>query len=469
MTSTVGTPAGQLGAERQHNTAGSSGLGRALDFAAVVYIVMQAGELYRPVSAIIGVGSQTANIFLVCFGLVYLGCRLRDLRACLRDSVFKVWCIAFLAPFPILLLHWARTTIGSDRLAYWAAFNSVTVVLFLTAGVLVYRGGQRLAFRVLSTVLLTALIGFVVNLRSPEFIRAVLVHTSNELAYGHDLTRILGFFQHPNIAALSLVMLLGGVSGNSHFHAKPAIVQGGVITLIAGGVALTGSRTSLLLLIPVLALHMVNGWALAGRTAQATARVAGSVLVFFTAAWVTVRGFASTSAPDDRLYLTLNSRIGSLSDVLTGEVSDQSLYARSEVISQYSRFIEGSPWLGYGPDFVAAQISAGKLSNVSQNAWLEWMVIGGLGLALTALIATAVTVRAAGSRANRENPGRATLLAAVVILSLATFSVVNVLSLRTPAFVLGLAVGGFVTTSRAPDRLALEDGRGVSVRTAGRV
>ena len=60
--------------------------------------------------------------------------------------------------------------------------------------------------------------------------------------------------------------------------------------------------------------------------------------------------------------------------VTGNQVADASLSIRGGVLDYYFNLSMERPFLGFGPNITESVVDAGKVSNVSQNLWLQWAV-----------------------------------------------------------------------------------------------
>jgi hypothetical protein len=422
----------------------------AFDRLALLALFLQTSELYRPISLLVGVRSQVVNlVYIALYGLYLLYSRRRlartrnsRSRGLLDMPLGQVWAAAFFLGFLMLGIQSITGTLIFDRTIYWFGYWLLFAGMFMTAAVVFPKVGERVVTRFFILVLAATWLGFVVNILNYQFIRRVLVHTGNELGQASDLSRVVGFYQHPNMAAFTLTLALAMLVSSRRFMASSLLLHAAVLAASVGGVIITGSRTSTLLIGVVVLWYFATIFKMSGRGSVAVSRAVIAPALLFLTAVLAVGAITSMLGRGSELYTTMTSRLQTLPSIARGDTTtDQSVMIRKQNLDAYVERFMAKPLEGYGPDYPSQEIQSGRLMDVSQNAWLEWAVKYGSVYPFAIALAFLVTWRTAGRLRTVDAWVWARVALLVGIFVVASFSIVDFLLLRAPVCVLGALVG----------------------------
>lgn len=415
----------------------------SLDGIALLAVYMQVTELYRPLGYIFGFpNSLWVNmIFLACFS-GYLVARIESVKA-LPSGIVLAWCSA-LVGFPLVLmsLQLLDSSVTTNRLVYWTIFASLFMLLLLVTIVLWSRWGPRLTRPFFLAAIAAAWLGFIVNWVDYQFLRDVMAHGSISIWISEHTTRAIGFYQHPNAAAFSLVLYFVCLACNQRFLNGNFVVQTTAAMASLIGVLITGSRTSLLLLAIAFVWYLRNMTKSSAdflfESREATRkRVLLMPLIPIAVSIMSILALQILSVSRRDLAEMVSVRIESLTEL----GSDVSAGQRITMVSRYFADLFESPLLGRGPDYATQQIAAGDYLNVSQNAWLEWSLAMGIPYALLMGMVLLWTYRYAELNSRTRPLLHAFTSLVIIIFLIISFSMVNPFWLRTPICVLGVLLG----------------------------
>jgi len=414
-----------------------------LDGGAILLLFLQASELYKPIGYLIGLpSSQSVNMVFMAGMSFYLLVNVRPVLALLKRPAIFAWTV-LLVPLPVALmvLQAMSGDLDLERLVYWTVFSLLFLEMMLVAAVVWRRHGPVLTKPFFLGCVAAAGLAFAINLLDYGFVRDVMWFSANRIAVSDATVRMLGFYQHPNMAAISICLYVVCLLSDRKFVTGSQITQVVVIILAGAGIVLTGSRTTSLLFLVAIAAYALFflriGLASPARLAKRlaimiTVMAATSVLLYFV---------ARQMSPEivDNAVDRASSMLGFLDGSAIG--NDESAQIRINILSSYWRDIQKALFLGRGPDFAFERIEGGFYSNVSQNSWIEWWLKFGLLYCIAVVAVLAVTYFFA-RRVGRSDPylrfGGSLLLCVVL---LASFSFVDIFWLRAMACAIGCYLG----------------------------
>jgi hypothetical protein len=215
-----------------------------------------------------------------------------------------------------------------------------------------------------------------------------------------------------------------------------------VLAASVGGVIITGSRTSTLLIGVVVLWYFATIFKMSGRGSVAVSRAVVAPALLLLTAVLAVGAITSVLGRGSELYTTTTSRLQTLPSIVRGDSTiDQSVMIRKQNLDVYIERFKAKPLEGYGPDYPSQEIESGRLTDVSQNAWLEWAVKYGPVYPSAIALAFLVTWRTARRLRTVDAWVWARVALLIGIFVVASFSIVDFLSLRAPVCVLGALIG----------------------------
>jgi hypothetical protein len=410
-----------------------------LDRLALLAVFLQITELYRPLGLIAAVPTSLyVNVMFLAFFALYLVAR-HQLLMQLHSLVPLGWAFAFiLAPAVVMSLQVVNEDLSPERLTYWCTYSLLFTLLFFTSVVLWIRFGPGLTMPFFLGCLAATWFGFVVNWTNYEFLREVMAFTSNPISASLKTTRMIGFYQHPNAAAFSLVLFFAALACDRRFLTSNLSLQVVAAAAWLVGVLVTGSRTSLLLSLLVFAWYTANLMKVRQIDSIST-RV--RALITPLAPILTISGsllallYIASSRAD--LGIMLTDRFKSIVNLF----DDASANVRLSVLSDYLGDVVDSPLLGYGPDFASDQTRSGNYLNVSQNSWLEWAIAFGVPYSIVMAAMLWSTYRLAIKTVRNVPLSMSYARLSLILLSLITLSMVHPFWMRSPVCALGVLVG----------------------------
>lgn len=413
----------------------------SLDSLALIAVFLQFTQIYRPLGYIGGfTTSRQTNIVFLFFFAFYVVARNKTLVQSGSGFIAAWACALGAVPTVIMGIQLLDGSVTAERLSYWSVVSVMFALLLLVAVVLWARWGPRLSMPFFIACIGGIWVGFAVNWIDYEFVRKVMVFGSSPFAASRSVGLTLGFFGHPNEAALALVLCVASLACTEQFLSSHVLLQTVVTAFCLTGVLVTGSRTSLLLLAIALIWYTANlfklhsSGSLAGR---ARALIAPLIPAIVIAAGLILLLLIASSRAD--VADTVGSRISSIADVVGG--TDVSASMRKAILSQYYSDITASPALGRGPDYVADQMALGNYASVSQNAWLEWAVKLGVPYALLMALMLTSTYRFAARRVNSQPVSLSHARLILILFAVLSFSMVDIFWMQAPVSVLGVLLG----------------------------
>lgn len=415
----------------------------SLDGFALLCVFVQVTELYRPLGYLFGFpNSLWVNTAFLLFLSGYLVARVETLKE-LRSNVAIMWCFALIgAPLVVMILQSFDGSVTLNRLAYWTIFASLFVLLLLTTIVLWTRWGPVLTRPFFLAAIASAWFGFAVNWWDYQFLRNVMEHGSISIWISEYTTRAIGFYQHPNAAAFSLVLYFTCLVCDRRFLSGSVMLQSAAAMGSVVGVLITGSRTSLALLVLAflwylrnLAKAAVDRRSSDPESARRRALLMPLIPISVSMMSIIVLQILAVSRRD--LADMVSLRIASLTEL----GSDVSAGQRITMVNRYLTDLAESPLLGHGPDYATQQIAAGKYLNVSQNAWLEWSVAMGIPYAILMATLLIYTYRYIRNNTLLQPLLHSFASLMAIVFVIISFSMVNPFWLRSPICALGVLLG----------------------------
>lgn len=425
-----------------------------LDRLALVAVFLQTTELYRPLGFMAGFStSLTVNVIFLLFFVFYLVVRHNTLLE-LHSGVVVGWALALsVVPTCIMGIQLLDDSVSMERVIYWSLFCLIFALLMLTVVVLWAKAGPDISTPFFVACIAATWVGFAVNWLDYDFLREVMAFSSNPISASKRTIRMLGFYPHPNAAALALTLYFACLACARRFLTASLLLQIVTSTACLVGVLVTGSRTSLILLLIVFVWYVKNVYGM--HRGNSAAKSGKSLMAPFIPVAVAAASFVLlqiiASSRDD-LGEMLALRTSMLADLLGGTENqsadaDTSLTLRVSILSRYLADIAESPLLGRGPDFASSQIQFGNYTNVSQNSWLEWAIAFGVPyVALMALMLT-LTYRLSHGLGPANTLVRSYARLVLLIIGISTFSVVNPFWARSVVCVVGALLGSLLYAS----------------------
>lgn len=416
-----------------------------LDFIALIVIFLHASALVGPIGYIAGLpGVFATSILTLSISVIYI---LMNIRIVLLYANYFLFILFFsfiiVLPISIMIIQFIAEMISRDGVLYWSGVVLMYGLLFLVSAILSWKLTDRALMVFFILCLFLVLFGFIINVVDYSFIREVMVFTGNKMALSLFLSRNLGFFGHPNEAAISVTLY----SAFLIFIpiSKPRYMRVFVILFGFGLVIITQSRTSMALFSIVVLLFIITYLFQRGVSGAFDVMVFGFAL---TMSVVLVIIFIQISAQSD-VFGGIFERIGSIFDIASSRdgVEDMSAQIRFRMAKEYMMLAGEYPWLGLGFEVLGAQMNSGYLEEVSQISWLQWSLQYGVPYAFFGafvLLFALYRVASVALKKTCENPFALCFLVIMFIVTLATFSLVDVFFIRSIVIVVGFALGRFI-------------------------
>ena len=305
-----------------------------LDGAAAIALLLQATEAYRFLGFLSPFSSQTISILFTAFFALYLAARWRTFAAFINRPLGQAWiaatCVVLILSLGLQVLAGGMAT---DRALYWGAFSLLFMLILMTAYVLWARKGPSMTMPFFVSAIAVTWLGFAVNLLNYGLIREVMSYTSNRIAQSDYLSRVLGFYPHPNMAGLALTLFLACLVTDQRFLRSSVFTHATVLSSVIAGVALTGSRTSLLLLTLVIAWYLIALMRAPGASASSVVRAFFAPIAILAAVCAGVVVLVTVVGPSSQIYESVLARAGSL---VGGNIEDDmSISARVAIFDVY--------------------------------------------------------------------------------------------------------------------------------------
>lgn len=420
---------------------------KPLDKVAFLAIFLQSSELYRPLGYFSQLpSSQTINIAFLAFFSFYLLLNYKFLIELSRSKIFIYACILlFGMQFIIMMIQLLGRLISPDRLIYWTAFSFLYFEIFVTSAILWGKFGGNSTIKFFLACIAATWLGFFIQILDYQTIRNVMDFTSNEIAASDTSIRMIGFFQHPNMAALSLVTFFLMLATTKSFHRKNILLKLIISLSVFFGIVMTGSRTSLILYFITLFWYFMtaqkshNNISLNLRFLKIILLIL-LIIIIILISYTTLSGITTNS---NSTLTTAIERLESLIHIFSGSAlkNDESAILRYEVISAYATDIIKNPFLGHGPDFATTRIEQSLYTNVSQNSFIEWSLKFGVFYAIFAAFFLIKMYFYSAAFKKYEFFSSIKCQALVTCFLVAMLSVVDIFWYRSIACALGAAIG----------------------------
>jgi hypothetical protein len=418
----------------------------ASDWFGALLVLVQLSALY----GFIGMRARLPNaatLSTVTLGLhlIYCGLNVRTIIALIRRWYILI-IIVFLWFLPLLIvfLQFLTGLYPTDRFVYWAAYVSFFGTLTMTSLILSYRADPRYITRLILIALSIIAFEFALNVLSYNNVRPILLFIGSPVSVSLQYSRILGFFSHPNEAACAVNLCLFWVLlwRNVRFGAGQLVL----IVISASLIIATGSRTSLIVLVLIVAGYLY-------RTLSTERKGGGKVfLTIATGVPLLTIAIALIMTQPNTQY-GMSQRIIQLVGMVSGAGSgDESATLRVIVINKFIDIVLDAPLLGSGFDALSEYVKQGVLPTVSQVAWLQWAGEYGILYPLFGafvLVSVFARARRAQRRSHAERKAGGALAFLIGILFVYSLSLVDIFMIRSIVVVLGLSVGAL---ARAVDR-----------------
>lgn len=345
----------------------------------LLVIFLNLSEMYRPLGLVIGFDrSSVVTGLSLLVTILYLFIHGRELLDIIKFRLVFYWILLVLViPTLMMILHFFSGYMNFEELFYWMFFSAHFGFLMLGVIVLVGQLDSRYFKFLYIACVFSVIFGFVVNLVNYDFIRQVLLFTGNKMVVQESLYRIMGFFQHPNLAALSVILYFVILMGFFPAKENSLLMKNVLVLMMIFLVVITGSRTSTLLAVVVMFMYL---WPVVFNVVRHGAVLKLIFPVPQIIGWISVIAsllmllpmLANVDFGIDALNRVM-VRYSSIVDILSqSSAGDASLDFRMEIIPVYFEFILEKPFIGFGPQFVVDRLADGVFFHVSQNALIEW-------------------------------------------------------------------------------------------------
>jgi len=409
---------------------------------ALVLLISNFCSLY----GVIGVVAHIPSLLLVSvgFGLVSSIYILINMRVVLlilsKTPVWMTIFVGYILPIFHIIVLYLCELIPFGRVFYWAALNSSLAAIFVAAVVYGISSDKIKISKFFYLSLVIISVEFLSNSVDYSFTQKVLFYSSSVVGKSLSLSRFMGFFGIPNMAAFSILLGVFAVSVSVSSISLRYVL---FCVISAVLIVLTESRTSMMLLAFVLV--GVGGVKIARRPGNllAVILVAPVVLGGGLAALMATSFFGGGGggAYVDRMtsmFATL------FADGGQGDVSTQ---LRIKAVSQFLHLISERPLTGYGPDAIVDMVGSGELVAVSQNSWLEWAVEYGIlypfFVSILFFVIYLSELRKSKLSVNGDfYPFGVRMILCVIIVS--SFSIMDFFNIRSFVVVFGLVIGSFL-------------------------
>ena len=412
-------------------------------------LFLNLSETYRVILYYTNIPSVVISAITTIFSLIYILCNTKYLAMFLKRKLFNYWLILiFVIPTISIIINHYRGLIKIGDMWYWLSFNALFAFLYVCSVIISYVLPLKTIKNLMWVCIGTTLVGFVVNVISPEMIRRMGELTGSTLAfvvYGSDESRNMSFFAHPNTAAFSIVcyfIFLFTTFTDKLYSIKYYIF---CAALLMAMVAITGSRTSLIISVIMLFLYIRP---LIAKTINLRYKKnAGSVKLtlysFLVVGAIFGIGILYVLSLTGKANSSGSSRYSIFSSLFdpSKDVKDESIEERTSILGVYFRYIYDSIYLGYGPAIRDNKIDRGQFDNVSQNTYVEETFIYGIFYAIYYAYINLKTYLIAKKWWYKRNMVYNTLAVFMLFLFIMNFSVNDLFWNRAIVITLGLIVG----------------------------
>ena len=419
-----------------------------VDILYLILIFLNVSEMYRPLGVIIGLDSSSiisgASLSIT---ILYLFINASELRNILRYKLVFYWILLVLViPSLMMMLHCLSGYMNLEEFFYWLFYSAHFGLLMVGTVILVGRLNSRYFKFVYVLCVCSVVFGFIINIVNYDFVRQVLLFTGNAIYAQEDLFRIMGFFQHPNAAALSILSYFIIIMMFYPARENGRVKKVALIFMMFSLIAITGSRTMILLVVIIALMYL---WTTIFRSVGNGTEVKLVIPILDIFGWflvvvslfILLPAFSSVDFGVNALNRVVERSRTIISLLSLSSGGDDSLSYRIEIIPVYFEFILKNPLLGVGPQFVTDRLADSTFANVSQNAFVEWSLKYGIGYAFFYLYVLYSTYRTA-SRLERCNSilsdGMKMFVALLVMVS---FSINDLFWYRSIVVSVGVLLG----------------------------
>lgn len=422
------------------------------DFLAAPILFIYLSSLYGPLGVLSAApSSRVVSIALMSANLIYILLNFRETVRLTTRPILLGWItFIWLAPVSVLLVQYALSYNDLESLLFWGGVITSNGLLFVVALLFSMRNTRQTVGLLYLASFAGALVGFCLNLIDYGFVRTVLVFISSQIAPSLEFSRMIGFFPHPNEAAITLVMYAAIFLLTMNLTS--IVIRLLILVMMFGLVFLTGSRTSLLIgVLLTFGMFLRTIYHSNDRTSflKSWAQFIFIGIIVLAVSAILLTLIQLTPGGGKELGL---DRLSNLIDTLSGArgAHDDSYQIRAELIRQYSELIFDQPLTGYGPKYIHDMIDARVLLNVSQISWIQWVAEYGAPYAAFGAVMFSWTIRRAARprrRGSRLTETQTALLLFMSLLLVATLSLVDIFFMRSIVITAAVFIGDIFSSS----------------------
>jgi hypothetical protein len=415
-----------------------------IEFLALTFLLFQVTSLIIPFGIFLDFEEVSlVSIYNLIIVLAYVVYRYRLFLTLLQNYLFQILIFQILIlPVIFIIIQYSFGIYDIVRATYWLAYSVNAGLLFCTAFIVGFRVGRHniAVFSLFSLGIIS--FAFLINKLNITFIFECLSFSKSVLSGVSYLDRFVGFYAHPNEAGVSIVMVYILIS--STVRSRPLVLTCLFISVLL--IILTGSRTSTIAIVLwSIFISIIRFGFLSSTIRSVFVSMVG--VMFAVSALPIITAVGGSNQMFER-FENLATLISGDSDGVS-EI-DGSASIRLRVISQYIALIEDNPVLGVGYDRIANMRASSTLEQVSQISWLQWAAEYGLVFTLLYAVFFVLAFRTVvwGHQIGRVSKAdRSRMAFFMVILLIYSFSLVDLLNIRSVTLVFGLTMGGLMSAS----------------------
>lgn len=352
-----------------------------------VVLILNATGLFRFVAPQLGVSIGQVSLVLLIFNIFYLLARLS----------YLIPMFSKMLPWFVVLVAWPLATLAYAPTIDLRAIGHAVYGFMLFAGTIVYAASNGLSaiHRVFLLSLILTVFGQVLNMMMPGYFETV-AELANARVF--SMGRPGGFFMQPNALGIGLALLFIGwltTAKRDTFFLEPII-----IVVFIGSELLTGSRTSMILGIFIVGLHLTYQWRGKIFRSQKVRYLSTRLAVLVVCIFVGMIGakFFIESYGDrierkgfdfvDRVSMLLEFRFTHAEKL----IEDGNLQARFAAQRVYWNLIEEKPLLGHGLGTGGLYLRSGNIDMSSHSTMISVLMEYGVIYPLVFLLLLARTL-----------------------------------------------------------------------------
>lgn len=330
-------------------------------------------ETYRLLSYLIRKESSFISGITLALNLVYILINFSTFKKLLNNKIYVKWLlISPVLPVVYMVYFYLSNQIEFSDFQYIFLYEFLFGTLFIATSIFSYNVNFEFIKKIVWFSVISTIIGFILNFVYFDLFRDIGAFSGIDQSYvkfGTDQDRGISFFTMPNRAAFASICFFIIIFITEVFNYRSIRFYIFSFLILLCMVAVTGSRTSFLLLLLISVFFLFPAFIKMYRVKSETfVLILSFIFIVFSLILVFLPTFLSSLG-----YSSISDRIDIVSQLSknSDEIQDKSLILRIEIISHYWAYIKDSFFFGRGAQFARKLLSDGTFSNISQNTFID--------------------------------------------------------------------------------------------------